>query len=73
MERFCYDLIYPERGVIEINELFAPDLEAAVSFFDDLFLELHADAADRPAQIRLRPKNTDEPAVEYTMHFDGVA
>lgn len=73
MEFFCYDLLYPDSGVMDINELFAPDLETALSFLDGLFLDLHADGVDRPAQIRLRRRDVDEPLAEYAMHFDVVA
>ena len=73
MEFFCYDLLYPDSGVMDINELIAPDLETALSFLDGLFLDLHADGVDRPAQIRLRRRDVDEPLAEYAMHFDVVA
>jgi hypothetical protein len=73
MEFFFYDLVYPDRGVIEINELFAPDLEGALCFLDGLFLDLHADSVDRPAHIRLRRKDVEEPLADYRMHFDIVA
>lgn len=72
LEFFRYDFIYEQRGVVEINELITEDLDSACGFFDTLFLELHADNTDRPEQIRLRRRNSDEPVAHYAMHFDAV-
>lgn len=72
MEFFRYDLIYEHSGVVEINELIAEDVESACGFFDTLFLDLHAENTDRPEQIRLRRRDSDEPVAHFAMHFDAV-
>lgn len=72
MEFFRYDLIYEERGVVEINELITEDLDSASGFFDTLFLDLHAENTDRPEHIRLRRRDCDEPVALYSMHFDAL-
>jgi len=72
MEFFHYDLIYPDTGEMEINALFAENVDVAVDFFDRLFLELHQEREHLPAQIRLRHRDSEETLATYDMHADAV-
>jgi len=72
MEIFHYDLIYPDKGEMEINALFAENVDVAVDFFDRLFLELHQEREHLPAQIRLRHPDSDDALATYDMHADAL-
>ena len=72
MEEFHYEYVFDSDHLIEVNTLFSPSLEIALQWFDDTFLQLHADLKTQPDLIRLRKKDSDETIAEFATHFDAV-
>ena len=70
MQRFLYDIVYEDLGLVEINELLAENTEVALEFFDRLFLELHTGAERQASLIRLRTAGDETEIASYATHPD---
>ena len=72
LQRFLFDYIYETKKRFVINELRATSLDQAIEFFDEHFLELHAEGETEISAIRLRT-DQDEEIASYKLHNDVIA
>ena len=72
MQRFLFDLVLDSQKLIQTTELICLDVEAAIEFIDNYYLELHGEGAPGPDAIELRLPGEDELILRYTLHLDAV-
>ena len=73
MQRFLFDLVFESQKIIQTNELICLDIDAAIEFTDNYYLELHGEGAPGPDAIELRLPGEGELILRYTLHLDAVA
>ena len=73
MQRFLFDLVFDSQKLVQTHELICLDVDAAIEFIDNYYLELHGEGAPGPDAIELREAGADELILRYTLHLDAVA
>ena len=72
MRRFLFDYIYDSQKMIVSNELLSADLDSAIDFIDEHFMELHFEQESEISAIRLRNDQDDE-ILLYRLHLDAIS
>ena len=72
MRRFLFDYIYDSQKMSVSNELLSVDLDSAIDFIDEHFMELHFEEEIEISAIRLRNDQDDE-ILLYRLHLDAIS